>query len=338
MGFDAGWAAINMEMPDRVPRTEYSVMGHWELISKVTGTDVTEESEEDVKLDAQRAFFRAWDFAFIWSTFAHKQFMKGRTTRMGHAVYAAGGTDYDDTIGCPFTDVEEVLGFDPVEEYGALNKKELVPLFEKNYRDMLDWYDDMVGLTGVYTTMMSGFIEIFGWEMLLLAMGTDARGFGEVARRYEKWVTPHFEALAESDVPVVMVHDDIVWTSGAICSPAWYREYIFPAYKRMWRPILDAGKRLLYTSDGDYTEFFDDIVDCGAHSLVMEPSCDMASFAEKYGRTHGFVGNADTRVLLSGTREDIRAEVKRCMDIGKKCPGFFMAVGNHIPANTPVKN
>jgi hypothetical protein len=24
------------------------------------------------------------------------------------------------------------------------------------------------------------------------------------------------------------------------------------------------------------------------------------------------------------------------MDIGKGCPGFFMAVGNHIPANTPV--
>ena len=26
------------------------------------------------------------------------------------------------------------------------------------------------------------------------------------------------------------------------------------------------------------------------------------------------------------------------MDIGKKCPGFIMAVGNHIPANTPVDN
>lgn len=26
------------------------------------------------------------------------------------------------------------------------------------------------------------------------------------------------------------------------------------------------------------------------------------------------------------------------MDIGKSCPGFFMAVGNHIPSNTPVDN
>ena len=34
------------------------------------------------------------------------------------------------------------------------------------------------------------------------------------------------------------------------------------------------------------------------------------------------VGNADTRILLSGTPEEIRAEVKRCMDIGKSCPAF----------------
>jgi uroporphyrinogen-III decarboxylase len=40
----------------------------------------------------------------------------------------------------------------------------------------------------------------------------------------------------------------------------------------------------------------------------------------------------------SGTKEEIRAEVKRCMDIGKKYPGFFIAAGNHIPANTPVDN
>ena len=26
------------------------------------------------------------------------------------------------------------------------------------------------------------------------------------------------------------------------------------------------------------------------------------------------------------------------MAIGKDCPGFIMAVGNHIPANTPVES
>ncbi len=93
---------------------------------------------------------------------------------------------------------------------------------------------------------------------------------------------------------------------------------------------------MLYTSDGNYTEFIDDVADCGFNGFVLEPLTDMQYIADKYGRTHSFVGNADTRILLNGTRDDIEKEVIRCMNIGKKCPGFFMAVGNHIPANTPV--
>ena len=67
-------------------------------------------------------------------------------------------------------------------------------------------------------------------------------------------------------------------------------------------------------------------------------TADMKYIVEKYGETHAFISNSDTRVLWIGTKDDIYQEVKRCMDIGKKCPGFFMAVGNHIPANTPVEN
>ncbi len=50
------------------------------------------------------------------------------------------------------------------------------------------------------------------------------------------------------------------------------------------------------------------------------------------------IGNADTRVLLTGTQEEIRAEVERCLSLGRTCPGYILSVGNHIPANTPVEN
>ena len=70
----------------------------------------------------------------------------------------------------------------------------------------------------------------------------------------------------------------------------------------------------------------------------IEPITDMKYIAEKYGKTHFFIGNFDTRILLNGTKKQIEQEVERCMEIGKDCPGFFMAVGNHIPANTPVDN
>ena len=36
MSFECGWSALNLEMPDRVPRTEYSLAEyHFPLISRV---------------------------------------------------------------------------------------------------------------------------------------------------------------------------------------------------------------------------------------------------------------------------------------------------------------
>ena len=104
------------------------------------------------------------------------------------------------------------------------------------------------------------------------------------------------------------------------------------------RRLRDSGKKIMFTSDGNYTEFIDDIAAAGVHGFVMEPLTDMAYIVEKYGQTHAIIGNAETRVLLSGSKSEIRAEVERCIDLGRNCPGFFLAVGNHIPANTPVES
>jgi len=59
---------------------------------------------------------------------------------------------------------------------------------------------------------------------------------------------------------------------------------------------------------------------------------------ENYGQTHVLIGNVDTRMLLRGKKGEIRAEVERCMALGKDCPGYFIGVTNMIPPNTPVES
>ena len=48
MSYIDGMAAIHLEMPDKVPRTEYSADFHWELIQTVTGIPVHENSPAEV--------------------------------------------------------------------------------------------------------------------------------------------------------------------------------------------------------------------------------------------------------------------------------------------------
>ena len=325
-------------MPKRVPRMEHAATMHLELMKAVTGVDVSVDSPEEVKQQAEKAFLRVWNYDLWGGTlFGAGEFGEVRTS-MGHATFAAGGVDFNDHISCPFRKPEDVLAFDPWETFGERDKKQLTRKFEWHYQLLCANYPECVNQTGIYVTLMSGLIDLFGWEMLLLAAGTDPEGFGAVANRYASWIQQYHDALAEADVPVVQSHDDIVWTAGPFIHPDWYRKYIFPNYKKFFAPLIEGGKKILWGSDGNYNEFIDDVVACGVHGLFLEPLTDMRYIAEKYGKTHVFIGNADTRVLLLGKKEDIRTEVERCMAIGKNCPGFFMAVGNQIPPNTPVEN
>jgi len=338
MSYEDGWAALNLEKPKRIPRTEYSAEMHWDLLKAVTGIAVGVGSSAEVKSRAANAFMQAWHYDFFWSTLIDEHEFGEFATDMGHAEYMAGGEDRRDTIVCPYQDVEDVLSFDYWEKLGVKDRQALTRQFEAHYQANLRDHPDGVNMTGIYTTLISGFILQFGWDMLLLAAGTDPLRFGDLANRYAAWVQQYFDALAESNVPVVMVHDDIVWSAGPVFHPAWYRQYIFPNYRKYISPLLDAGKKVLFCSDGNFTIFIDDIAALGFHGFVFEPLTSLETIVEKYGQTHVIVGNADTRILLRGSKPQIRAEVERCMSLGRDCPGFFMAVGNHIPPNTPVEN
>ncbi|MCL2361471.1 MAG: uroporphyrinogen decarboxylase family protein [Defluviitaleaceae bacterium] len=339
MSYKNGMAAINLEMPDTVPRTEYSADFHWDLVNKVTGSFIDENSTGKERIAASSAFINAWDYGMVWNILIHNQIFGDKRTDMGHAVYGTGeGNEYRDTVFNLFEDPEDVYEYDMYEAYGHRDIATLTANFDAAYESELARGMDTVSMTGIYVSCMSGIIELLGWDILMAAAGIDPKAFGDFVNRYTDWIQQYFNALAACKSPVVMVHDDIVWGTGPFLHPDFYRKYIFPNYKKLLKPLHEAGKKILYTCDGDFTAFIDDVAACGVNGFVMEPLTDMAYIAEKYGKTHAFIGNADTNVLLRGSKADIEAEVKRCMDIGKKHPGFIMAVGNHIPANTPVDN
>jgi len=334
MSYKNGMAALNMEMPDIVPRMEYSADFHWELVNKVTGSFINKSSPPEARHAASNAFINAWDYGMVWSTLTYNQIFGEKRTDMGHAVYS--DNDFSDTVFELFNDPEDVYSYDMYEAYGNRDVNILTAEYNAHYESELTRGLDAVSMTGIYVTCMSGIIELLGWDILMAAAGIDQKAFGDFVNRYVDWIQQYFNALAKCNSPVVMVHDDIVWGSGPFLHPDFYRKYIFPNYKKLFAPLHEAGKKIIYTCDGNFTTFVDDVADCGVNAFVIEPLTDMSYIAEKYGKTHAFVGNADTNVLLRGTKADIEAEVKRCMDIGKKHPGFMLSVGNHIPANTPV--
>jgi hypothetical protein len=318
-----GMAAIRLETPDEIPHTQYITHPAWRehLRRRFSRSDAD--------------FPELLDFDYRWSV-DRPDIARGRWTDMGHAAWQPDAADMRPSRPSPFTDMEAIYALDPREEYGPVD----VPALAARYQA---WYDEARRGTGVisggtYRSVVSWAIDAFGWDNLLMAAGLDEPRFGELLGRWADYLMQYVEAWCMTDVEVFLTHDDMVWTSGGIFRPAFYRRHVFPHYRRYWSKVRDAGKRVLFCSDGNFTAYVDDIAAAGAQGFIFEPTTDLAAIVARYGRTHVIMGNADCRILTFGTPDDVRAEVKRCMDLGRTCPGYFFAVGNHIPPNVPIAN
>lgn len=357
MSTQNGWDALNLKPTGRIPRSELSAQKHWELVERVCGLPVTTAQEREI---ASAAFIKAWDWDYFWYVYpcindlpagsrlsnlpdhGGPEFLTrlnphAPRSRMGHAEYekrADGKSDFSSEVKLAFRDEDEALALDPVKAYGTFDLDALTREFEAAHQELTTWCPDTLHMGGVYISLFSGLIEIFGWEMLLVLMLEE--DFGKVVEGYAEWSSQLFEAYARSNIPVIIVHDDLCWTSGPVTHPAWYRKHIFPRYREIFGRLKAAGKKILFTCDGDMSVFFDDIVDCGADMIITEPMSDFESFAKKHGQTTAFFGVMDTRVLMSNDKKRIFAEVERLMNLYRECPGFFMGVGNHIPQNTTL--
>lgn len=313
-----GMDTICLRPTPRLAHTEYSMNYHPGYLAKL-GRPIEE----------------AWEFDFNWCTHNGPLNWKdhGRVTDLGHAVYAADGSDQREPGRCPFEDVEEVYAFDPIREYGLPGHDELVRFYEAWYQKAQARSPEQVVTGGRYVTAISAALEIFGWDMLLTA-AADAQRFATVLERLGDYSLHHAKAWAQTSIEAYIQHDDMVWTNGPFLDPAFYRGVLFPIYRRLWEPLRQAGKKVLFCSDGLFTMFMEDVAACGADGFIFEPVNDLDWVVGRFGRTHCLVGSkVDCRTLALQPWEAVKAEMDATLALAKGCPGFMWAVGNHIPAN-----
>lgn len=143
MSYVIGMSAIRRQSPEGLAHTEYC--SHYALVRTVTGKDHTTDPD-------------AWqiDLLGVTNDGPVNWAQRGRVTDMGHAEFLEGGIDRRDSVYCPFRDVEEVLNFDAVEEYGPSDMDELVQYYENCYRIAQAENPNQIVTGGFYKTIVSG--------------------------------------------------------------------------------------------------------------------------------------------------------------------------------------
>jgi hypothetical protein len=309
--------------------------GHTEYSLEYQLSDAIRLAEEPA---GRRELYDRWRMDLLWKTHdgLHRDWdARGRTTDMGHAEYARGGTDKRALLESPFRSPEEVWAFDPVAEYGLPRREAQAQAYQGMAESARRDFPDQLTTGGYYRTIVSGAIAAFGWEMLLLAASDPSR-LERVFDRFFEYTLFHMEAWARTTVEVVIQHDDFVWASGPFMHPDFYRSAIIPRYAELWRPLHSAGKKVLFCSDGDYTVFAEDLARAGADGFIFEPAVDFGWMAERFGSSHCLVGSfVDCRDLTLDHGQTVASAIDRTFAALAQCRGALLAVGNHLPPNIP---
>jgi uroporphyrinogen-III decarboxylase len=178
----------------------------------------------------------------------------------------------------------------------------------------------------------------FGFENFLLAAMTDPDRFDQILDQFTEISIANLTEWVKDDCPICVCHDDLAIGQGLVFPPDWYRKHIFPRYERIFEPIKNAGKKLVFVSDGNYMDLIDDLLALGADGLLVDCFMDLQTVLKKCGPGRIVIGNIDTRILTNGTRQQILTEVKRCAEMGKAHPGYFFRAAGDLPHNIPLEN
>jgi hypothetical protein len=243
--------------------------------------------------------------------------------------------------------VEEALAYEPLEHLD-LRGASVVCNFDFN-KSVEDWAREIQGGdlpdpggsradhlkgAGFYNTIFMWPLLTFGWEIFLELAGGHKAELKRLMRDFACLSRKYFTAVSLTDVNYCVCHDDICMARGPVCSPAWMHEFVYPYYEEFWATMKASGIKVIFMTDGNCEPIADEIFACGAAGIISEPFADYEAIWRKHPDAI-LAGQGDNRILQSNDRNAIEQMTKKMCDLGRRCPGYFLCIGNHIPWNVP---
>lgn len=328
-----------LEKGAKVPSKE--TLNNAELIYRASGIDPYE--------DTPNAFLKAYESLGIDIVNRVPLKKAPPPTPWGEVVDIGGGYRRSslgmyDTVSrysYPFSSVEDFFSAPSIDlDYHAL----ITPVPHTLDPEDIKQREEYLGETGVYyyqlyTTLFMWGVEYLGWEVYMMAAALDPE------QLYEKFILPAFsqslgliKKLCNTDSPLIFCHDDLADKKGPVFRPEWYEEYIFPLYPKLWEPIKEAGKKVIFVADGNMEHFLEKLKETGIDGVMLEnPATPFDSIIDAFG--DGIViGGMDTSLLTFGSPGEIREAVFRIHEQTKDLPGFALSSPGGIHGNVPFEN
>jgi uroporphyrinogen decarboxylase len=157
-------------------------------------------------------------------------------------------------------------------------------------------------------TLFERMIALCGFENLLLGLATGDERLLTLRDRIVEHNLAMVRTLLAWDLDCLAFADDWGTQLALIVSPALWREFFLPAYRRMFAPVREAGRHVWFHTDGRTLPILPDLVEAGVQifwaDLVLNP---LDELRRQLGGKVCFQTLTDVQFTLNhGTPEEVR--------------------------------
>ena len=154
------------------------------------------------------------------------------------------------------------------------------------------------------------------------------------------WIALHDQVLCQVDVDAASFWEDMCGKDGTLISPAMFRKFMLPAYKKMNSFYRDRGiKIILADSDGDIRPLIPLWLESGVTTLYpfeVNAGMDVVEVRKAYPKLQ-IIGGLDKTKLAAG-REAIDAELEAKVPFMLRTGGYWPAVDGNVDPEVPWEN
>ncbi len=189
--------------------------------------------------------------------------------------------------------------------------------------------------------------KLRGLEQSLIDPMLDPELTHEIVRRISDFDYAYHRKMFEACdglIDVSQVTDDLGSQTGPLISLELYEEFYAPHHKRSIDLCHEFGIKVFHHDDGSNRIFLPSLVEAGIDILNPVqwtcPGMDMDELKAEFGDRicfHGAVENQ--RILPFGTPDEVRAEVRHCIDsLASDGTGYILASCHNLQVVTPVES
>jgi len=214
--------------------------------------------------------------------------------------------------------------------------------YVREYRKTIDGSRSKVGFCVLMAAYFQTLYEfMIGMEDCMTLVYRDRDFIEELLEVSTTYWVEFVKRSIEEGVDFIWAADDVAFKTGLFLPPQIMKELWLPHLQRIIEPAVNAGKPVMFHSDGKIDDIVPWLADIGVDCIQpMDPyGIDYRDYKKRFGNLVCLAGNIDIEFPLAhGTPEDVERDVKEHLEVLMPGGGYVATSSHSIVNYIPHEN